>query len=69
MASRLIYSIQISVHQPEQGEGFEEIFTAQAVAANGEKLAYHAEALTISKALQAVAETIAQEESREKSKE
>ena len=68
MASRLLYSIQISGRQPDLGEGFGEIYTAQAVAPNGEQLSYKGEALTISKALQALTNMVAQEEAKEKSK-
>jgi hypothetical protein len=64
METSLLFTIEVSARPKYSGDGNNELYTAQAMARNGEPLLYHGESATLSDALQQVVDTVKKQESR-----
>lgn len=57
MAS-LLFTIQVTVEYQQHGDGSDRLYVAQAIAPNGEKLHYRAEAINLGVALEELAKQV-----------
>ena len=58
MIATLLFTIQVTAEPRNSGDGNNEIYIAQAVAPNGEKLHYHGEGPTLFAALDGLAQHV-----------
>jgi len=54
----LLFTIQVTAEYQQHGDGNDELYVAQAIAPNGEKLRYRAEAINMCAALEGLVEQV-----------